>query len=90
MSDIPPIREGGVTKALHEDQDPIVVKSLGASEDPSGAPIRKEPRLLPELLHEAEELQPGLQERPNGRVGRAQSLGRELGKGRPKDHRQTP
>jgi len=56
MSDIPPIREGGVTKALHEDQDPVVVKPLGAPEDPSRAPIRKESRLLPQLLHEAEEL----------------------------------
>jgi len=56
MSDIPLIREGGITKALHEDQDPVVVKQLGAPEDLSGAPIRKEPRLLPQLLHEAEEL----------------------------------
>jgi len=56
MSDIPPIRERGVTKALQEDQYPVVVKHLGAPEDPSGAPIRKEPRLLPQLLHEAEEL----------------------------------
>jgi len=56
MSDIPLVREGGVTKALHEDQDPVVVKPLGAQEDPSGAPIIKEPRLLPQLLHKAEEL----------------------------------
>jgi len=56
MSDIPPIRGGGVTKALHEDQDPVVVKHLGAPEDPSGAFIIKDPRLLPQLLHEAEEI----------------------------------
>jgi len=56
MSDIPFITEGGVTKALHEDQDPVVVKHLGAPDDPSGAPIVKEPRILPQLLHEAEEL----------------------------------
>jgi len=55
MSDIPPIREGEVTKALHEDQDPVIFKHLGAPEDPSGAPIIKEPRLLPQLLHKAEE-----------------------------------
>jgi len=56
MSDIPPIREGGDTKALHEDQDLVVVKPLGAPEDPSGASIMKEPRLLPQLLHKAKEL----------------------------------
>jgi len=56
MSDIPPISEGGVTLALHEDQDPVVVKPLGAPEYPSGAPIIKKPRLLPQLFHKAEEL----------------------------------
>jgi len=56
MSDIPLIREGRVTKALHEDQDLVIVKHLGAPEDPSGAPIIKEPRLLPQLLHGAEKL----------------------------------
>jgi len=60
MSDIPPIRAGGVTKALHEDQDPVIVKYLGTPEDPSGAPIIQEPRLLSLLLHKAEELSPGL------------------------------
>jgi len=56
MSDIPPIREDGVTKALHEDQDPVIVKYLGTPEDPSGAPIIQEPRLLPMLPQKAEEL----------------------------------
>jgi len=51
-----PIREGGVTEALHEDQDPVVVKHLGTPEDPSGALIVKEQRLLPQLFHEAKEL----------------------------------
>jgi len=56
MSDIPPIREGEATKALHEDQDSVVVKPLGAPEDLSGAPVIKEAGLLPKLLHEAKEL----------------------------------
>jgi len=56
MSDIPPIREGGVTKTLHEDQDPVVVKHLGAPEDPSGASVGNEPQILSQLLHEAKEL----------------------------------
>jgi len=56
MSDILSIREGGVAKVLHKDQDPVVDKHLGAPEDPSGASIGQEPRLLPSLLHEAEEL----------------------------------
>jgi len=56
VRDIPPIREAGVTKALYEVQDPVVVKPVGAPEDPSGAPIINDPRLLFQLLHKAEEL----------------------------------
>jgi len=77
-SDIAPIRESGATKVIHEDQDPVVVKPLGAPEGPSKAPIINEPQLLPQLLHQSEELYPGLQKKPSGRVDRAQSLRREV------------
>jgi len=36
--DIPPIREAGIPQTLREDQGPLVIQRLGATEDPSGSP----------------------------------------------------
>jgi len=88
--DFPPIREARIPQTLREDQGPLVIQRFGATEDPSGSPQLLKPIRRRPLLDVSEELQPGLMKKSDRRVGRAQALGRQVGKSRPNGHRQTP
>jgi len=88
--DVPPIRGAGVPHTLLEDQGPLIILCLGATEDPSGSTQPRQPIRRRLFLDKSKELEPRLKKRSGRRVGRAQTLGNQVGKRRPKSHWQTP
>ena len=89
-ADVPPIREAGVPRTVLKYQGPLVIQCLGTTEDPWGSPYPRRPIRRRPLLVKSKELEPGLKKRSGRRVSRAQSLERQVGKGRPNSHWQLP
>jgi len=69
--DVPPVRKARTPKSLREGEKLLVVHSLGATEDPSGAPFLLHSSGVSLLPHTMEQQEPSLQERLDGRVRRA-------------------